>query len=116
MTHSDGATHKARSSAHLPERHLPLFLKGTFTAALAAVEALLRPAEATREGTILLLVSGGASALACLPEGVPFADKLAATRALAAAGASITELNALRKHLSAIKGGRLLVAAGAPVV
>jgi hydroxypyruvate reductase len=82
---------------------------------LLAGQALL--AEVTAPGEpIWLLVSGGASALAVLPTpGVTLAEKIARTRALMAAGASIQELNAERARLSAIKGGRLVAAARAPV-
>ena len=60
----------------------------------------------------LVLVSGGASALLSLPApGLTLADKQAVTKALLASGADITELNTVRKHLSAIKGGRLAAAA-----
>jgi glycerate 2-kinase len=74
---------------------------------LAAGEALLQRAD----GHIILCVSGGASALAVAPYGVELAEKIAATRAIAAAGADIYRLNAVRKHLSRIKGGRLAAAA-----
>lgn len=58
---------------------------------------------------ILLLLSGGASALMVAPaQGIVLADKVAVTTALMRAGASIRELNTVRKHLSAIKGGGLL--------
>ena len=61
---------------------------------------------------VLFLLSGGASALLSLPApGLTLAGKQAVTRALLAAGADIHEINTVRKHLSAIKGGRL--AAGA---
>ncbi|MEZ6196590.1 MAG: DUF4147 domain-containing protein [Planctomycetota bacterium] len=57
---------------------------------------------------VIVLVSGGGSALLPLPaEGLTLADKVETTRRLAAAGAPIGELNLVRKHLSAIKGGRL---------
>ena len=85
---------------------------------LAAGEAMLaRAAAVVASGTIVLLVSGGASALVCAPaSGVSFADKLEAMRTVAAAGASIGELNVVRKHLSCIKGGWLIEAARARVV
>lgn len=55
-----------------------------------------------------MLVSGGGSALLPLPApGVELADKQAITRALLNSGASISEINCVRRHLSAIKGGRL---------
>ncbi len=59
---------------------------------------------------VLCLISGGGSALLTLPaEGVPLADKQAINRALLKSGATIGEMNCVRKHLSAIKGGRLAV-------
>ena len=61
---------------------------------------------------VLCLVSGGGSALLTLPApGISLEDKRAVTRALLTSGATITEMNCLRKHLSAIKGGRLAAAA-----
>lgn len=62
----------------------------------------------------LVLISGGGSALLPAPvPGISLADKLAVTRALARAGATIHELNTVRKRLSRIKGGGLLRAAPA---
>lgn len=64
------------------------------------------------EDLVLALISGGGSALMALPApGLTLADKQAVNRALLASGATITEMNAVRKHLSAIKGGRLAAAA-----
>jgi hydroxypyruvate reductase len=61
---------------------------------------------------LLALLSGGGSALMAVPaEGMSLDDKRAVTRALLRSGAAIGEINAVRKHLSAIKGGRLAVAA-----
>ena len=61
---------------------------------------------------VLALISGGGSALLAAPaEGLTLADKQAVNRALLASGATISEMNAVRKHLSAIKGGRLAAAA-----
>jgi hydroxypyruvate reductase len=66
----------------------------------------------TSDDLVLALISGGGSALLALPGGeVTLADKQAITRALLKSGARIDEINAVRKHLSAIKGGRLAVAA-----
>jgi hydroxypyruvate reductase len=66
----------------------------------------------TERDLVLALISGGASALLALPaEGITLADKQAVNRALLASGATIGEMNTLRKHLSAIKGGRLAAAA-----
>ncbi|MFM2409899.1 MAG: hypothetical protein RL481_727 [Pseudomonadota bacterium] len=67
--------------------------------------------------SLLVLLSGGGSALLAAPvEGVSLADKQAITRALLQSGATIEEINCIRKHLSQIKGGRLAVAAGAAKV
>ncbi len=61
---------------------------------------------------VIALISGGGSALMALPApGLALADKQAINRALLASGANITEMNCVRKHLSAIKGGRLAAAA-----
>jgi hydroxypyruvate reductase len=61
---------------------------------------------------VLCLISGGASALLALPApGLTLADKQEVNRALLRSGAHIGEMNTVRKHLSAIKGGRLAIAA-----
>ncbi|PWC32091.1 glycerate kinase [Azospirillum sp. TSO22-1] len=69
------------------------------------------------EDLLLCLISGGGSALLALPApGLTMADKQAVSKALLKSGATITEMNCVRKHLSAIKGGRLAAASRAPVV
>ena len=75
--------------------------------------ALARSSAAGRPETrIVLLLSGGGSAQVCVPaEGVALADKSATAGLLMRRGADIHELNTVRKHLSAIKGGRLAAAA-----
>jgi glycerate 2-kinase len=61
---------------------------------------------------VIALISGGASALLAAPApGLSLSDKQAINRALLASGAGIGDMNAVRKHLSAIKGGRLADAA-----
>ena len=65
-------------------------------------------AEAGPDDVAIGLVSGGGSALLPWPvDGVSLADKLAVTALLAGSGAAIAEVNAVRKHLSRVKGGRL---------
>jgi len=64
--------------------------------------------EANENDLVLVLMSGGASANWIAPaEGISFEDKQAVTRALLRSGATIGEINTVRKHLSRIKGGRL---------
>ncbi len=82
-------------------------------ASVAAAERLLDLAgRAGADDLVLVLLSGGASALACLPgEGLTLEDKQALTAALLRSGASISEINCVRRHVSRIKGGRLALAA-----
>ena len=66
----------------------------------------------TKDDLVLCLISGGASALLAIPgDGLTLADKQAVNKALLKSGANISEMNCVRKHLSAIKGGRLAAAA-----
>ena len=61
---------------------------------------------------LICLISGGGSALLALPaEGLTLDDKQAVSKALLKSGADIAEMNCVRKHLSALKGGRLAAAA-----
>ncbi|MCS0589785.1 glycerate kinase [Massilia norwichensis] len=63
------------------------------------------------DDTVICLISGGGSALLPLPlDGITLEDKQAVNRALLASGATIGEMNTVRRHLSAIKGGRLAAA------
>jgi glycerate 2-kinase len=69
-------------------------------------------AGADEKTLVLFLVSGGASALLAVPApGVALAEKNTVTSLLLGCGAAIDELNAVRKHLSTVKGGRLAAAA-----
>jgi glycerate 2-kinase len=75
----------------------------------------LRLAEGSRDRgeCLVVLLSGGASAmLAALVPGISLEDKIATTKALLRSGLAIADLNAVRKHISAIKGGRLGAVAG----
>ncbi|MFC7333600.1 glycerate kinase type-2 family protein [Rhodocista pekingensis] len=65
-----------------------------------------------QDDLLLCLLSGGGSSLLALPApGIALADKQAVGRALLRSGATIAEINTVRRHLSAIKGGRLAAAA-----
>ncbi|HYZ26438.1 MAG TPA: glycerate kinase [Geminicoccaceae bacterium] len=132
-----GAGKAAAAMAHTVERHMPGPLEGLVVtryghavpcARVEVVEAAhpvpdaRGPAAARRileyaksagpDDLVLCLISGGASALLALPaEGLSLEDKQAVNRALLSSGADIAQMNAVRKHLSAIKGGRLAAAA-----
>lgn len=78
----------------------------------AASRCLALARDLTADDLALVLLSGGGSALLSLPApGLTLADKQAITKALFATGADIHAINTVRKHLSAIKGGRLARAA-----
>jgi hydroxypyruvate reductase len=85
---------------------------------VAAGRRALEVARDTGPGeTLVVLLSGGASALMAVPAGsLTLEDKRTAVNALLKGGADITALNTIRKHLSAVKGGRLAAAAAGPAV
>ncbi|MGD0958748.1 MAG: DUF4147 domain-containing protein [Methylomonas sp.] len=78
-------------------------------AGLHAARQIAERAQQARNGDLLLvLISGGGSALLPLPvDGVSLADKIETTGLLLASGANINEINCVRKHLSRLKGGGL---------
>ena len=78
----------------------------------AAGQILQKVQGLTADDLVLCLISGGGSALLTLPApGLTLEDKQAVNRALLRSGANIGDMNTVRKHLSAIKGGRLAIAA-----
>jgi hydroxypyruvate reductase len=81
-------------------------------AGLDAAERIMAfPQGLTADDLVLCLISGGGSSLLTLPaEGMELADKQRVNQALLDSGASIVEMNCVRKHLSRIKGGRLAAA------
>jgi hydroxypyruvate reductase len=81
-------------------------------AGLAAAERIMAfPQGLTEDDLVLCLISGGGSSLLTLPaEGMTLVDKQRVNQALLDSGASIMEMNCVRKHLSRIKGGRLAAA------
>jgi glycerate 2-kinase len=83
----------------------------------AAREILQRVRGLTPSDLLIVLISGGGSALLSLPvETVGMEALKATTRELLRCGATIQEINAVRKHLSAIQGGRLAAACRAPIL
>jgi hydroxypyruvate reductase len=83
----------------------------------AAQEILRRVKALTRDDLLLVLLSGGGSSLLSLPAvGLSIADLKATTHELLRSGAPIQDMNTVRKHLSAIQGGRLAAASRAPVL
>ena len=81
-------------------------------AGLAAAQRMLQVVQCLAEDDVVLcLISGGGSSLLPLPlDGLTLEHKQAVNRALLKSGATISEMNCVRRHLSAIKGGRLAVA------
>lgn len=105
-----------RTGFALPTRKIPLIEAGHPVPDEKGFEAARRALEiaggAGEKDTVLVLISGGASALWSAPvEGVTLEEKQQLTRALLKSGAPIGEINCVRKHISAIKGGRLARAA-----
>ena len=87
-------------------------------AGLEAAREMMGAARAIKSVDLLLaLFSGGGSALLSLPaEGISIADLRKVTQDLLRSGATIQEINTVRKHLSQIQGGRLAAACKAPIV
>lgn len=105
-----------RTGFALPTQRIPLIEAGHPVPDENGVEAARRAlkiaGEAGENDIVLVLISGGASALWPLPvDGVTLAEKQKLTRDLLKSGAPIGEINCVRKHISAIKGGRLARAA-----
>jgi glycerate 2-kinase len=78
----------------------------------AAEEVMRAVGSATDRSLVLCLISGGGSALMTLPaKGISLQDQIATTTLLLKSGATIEEVNCIRKHLSSVKGGQLAAAA-----
>ena len=76
---------------------------------VAAAKAVIKFVKNRRQNEfVLFLVSGGTSSLLSLPDGVSLSDKMHAIETLMRHGATISEINCVRKHISRIKGGLLL--------
>ena len=93
----------------------PLPNEASFAGAKAALAMLHALGDASPDETLcIFLLSGGTSAMMELPldDAISLDDTVAFHRALVHSGASIVEMNCVRKHFSAVKGGRLALAAG----
>jgi glycerate 2-kinase len=78
------------------------------TSVLAARSIIKFLHQRNKNELVIFLVSGGSSALLALPDGITLNDKIRITEDLLVSGATIQEINCVRKHLSKIKGGRLI--------
>ena len=78
------------------------------TSIRAAKTALQFVESRSKNDFIIFLVSGGSSALMSFPQGITLNEKISLTKQLLKSGATIQEINCIRKHLSAVKGGRLV--------
>jgi hydroxypyruvate reductase len=83
----------------------PIPNKNSLIAAKNILEFL---GKATFQDLVIFLISGGSSSLVCFPDGITLGQKQATTRLLLKCGASIREINCVRKHLSKIKGGKMV--------
>ena len=109
-----GIDHRGRRDVEYLEAGHPVPTPASVVAAKRAI-ALARAVPTG--GRLVVLLSGGASALGALPaRGLTLEDKQAVTTALLSAGADIGSVNCVRKHLSAFKGGHLALACAAPVL
>ena len=110
-----------RHGFELPLSHLPQVTAGhpipDAEGAKAAARMLALAQSMSPDQPVLMLLSGGASSLLAAPApDLDLAGKVALTRTLLAAGAPIQDINCVRRHLSAIKGGRLAAACPAPIL
>ena len=106
--------HQVRTGWRVIRASHPVPDAGSQEAAEAAIDLAERLGPSDR---LVCLISGGGSALMSAPlPGMPFDLKLQVHRALLASGASISELNTVRKQLSLVKGGRLAQATKAQIV
>lgn len=86
-------------------------------ASVTAARKMIKYIEGCESGSLVVfLVSGGASALVSLPWGVSLADKISMNKLLLRGGAHIGDINCVRKHLSGVKGGKVIVGLGCDAV
>jgi hydroxypyruvate reductase len=104
----------------IPNTHKPVFSNKKFktirsshpipnSTSTTAAKSIINLLEDTKkDDLVIFLVSGGTSPLVCMPDGITLKQKQQLTQSLLRSGATICEVNALRKHLSLVKGGRIL--------
>lgn len=104
----------------IPQNYAPIFYDKKFkihraghpipnkSSVVAARSILHLLKDTKKDDLVIFLVSGGASALICMPEGITLVQKQQVTKLLLKSGATIGEINSIRKHLSSIKGGKLV--------
>lgn len=112
LTHIDGGivvipdgTKKMGPKFKVIQAGHPIPNKNSITAANAILKFLH---STTQKDIVLFLISGGSSSLVALPDGMTLEEKQRTTHLLLRCGASIQEVNCVRKHLSKIKGGKIL--------
>ena len=108
----DGSPSQDRTGRIIPAAH-PVPNEKSVQAAEHVLDAISKLGS---DDLLLLLVSGGGSSLMCAPWGISLKTKQALTQALLRSGADIQETNAVRKHASRIKGGRLAAATQARIL
>ena len=86
------------------------------TSEIAGIRMLEKLQNLSEHDLVIVLISGGGSALMVSPNGVTRDEKFDINQKLLNSGADITEINTVRKHLSSIKGGRLAIAAAPAMV
>ncbi|MHB8601440.1 MAG: glycerate kinase type-2 family protein [Nitrosotalea sp.] len=112
LTHIDGGILVASSKVKISNKKFkiiqaghPLPNKNSLVAAKMIIQFL---GKTDPSDLVMFLISGGSSSLVAMPDGITLEEKQATTDLLLKCGASIQEINCIRKHLSKIKGGKML--------
>jgi glycerate 2-kinase len=112
LTHIDGGILVAPCPVKISNKKFKIIWAGhplPNKNSLVAAKMIIRFLDKTNSGDLVLfLISGGSSSLVAMPDGITLAEKQETTDLLLKCGASIQEINCIRKHLSKIKGGKML--------
>ncbi|MDE1845034.1 MAG: DUF4147 domain-containing protein [Thaumarchaeota archaeon] len=112
LTHIDGGILVVSDKVRIPNKKFKIIRAGhpiPNKNSLVAAKMILEFLDKVNPGDLVIfLISGGTSSLVTMPDGVTLGEKQAITNLLLKCGASIQEINCVRKHLSKIKGGRIL--------